>query len=62
MNKKKLKKIFKESLEDWPKLPKKTRNQYRKMRCDFDKYMGGIEEQAFIYGFQCAVKMLGWCS
>lgn len=51
MNKKKLKKIFKESLEDWPKLPKKTRNQYRKMRCDFDKYMGGIEEQAFIYGF-----------
>lgn len=59
MNRKGLKKIYMDSLEDWPVVTKKSEKRYKKMRDAFDRYMGDVEEQAFIYGFQYALKMIG---
>lgn len=56
MNKKELEKVYKQSLEDWPMFPKKAVNQYKRMRCDFDKYMGAVEKDAFFYGYACAIR------
>lgn len=47
--------IYDKALEEWPQAGKEITKPQADMREAFDKYLDAIQEDAFRYGYQCAL-------